>query len=108
MGSQPKVVVERSEHYRTIIVSGAFGGHGPGFIEAIIYTDEPVADEALASVTPLPDKIYVKRVIQCRLIFSPLQAKSFVQWLQYHIREYEKKFGEIKLPEEGERPGYIS
>ena len=107
----PKIIVEKSQHYRTIIVSGVFGGHRPGFFEAVIYTDELVADEALEHPMPKANKIYIKRTVQCRLLMNPFQAKSFAQWLVNHIKEYEKEFGEIKLPKQPsteKTPSYIA
>ena len=47
-----RIDVVRDDSYRTIVVNGVFGGHRPGFFEAIIYTDEMVADEALSSMPP--------------------------------------------------------
>jgi len=106
----PKIEVEKDPQYKTIIVSGVFGGHRPGFFEAVIYTDEIVADEALKSIPPDARKIYVKRVIKCRLLMDPFQAKSFAEWLMRHVKEYEKKFGEIKIPKKAtsEKPSYIT
>jgi len=92
----PKFKKEISPHYRTIVVSGVFGGHRPGWFEMIIFTDEidpESLDPALSG-----SRVVVKRTFQCRLILDPIQAKSLLQWLTYHVKEYEKKFGEIKMP----------
>jgi len=96
----PKVEIHKDEKYRTIIVSGVFGGHRPGFFEAILYTDELVADETLSTAVPSPEKAYLRRTLQCRLIMDSFQAKNFAQWLIYHVNEYEKLFGKIPAPEE--------
>lgn len=103
--------VERSPCYRTIVVSGVFGGHRPGFFEAIVYTDELMADRALESQPPDSSKVAVKRTIQCRLLMNPFQAKALLMWLKEHVEAYERKFGEIKLPEKPRRaegPGYMA
>jgi hypothetical protein len=94
------IQVEKHPDFRTIIVSGVFGGRRPGFFEAITYTDELVADEALT--TPVMDstKARGKRIIQCRLYFDPFAAKSVAQWLSGHVADYEKEFGPIKTPVE--------
>ena len=106
--SRPKIIeVKKHEHYRTIFVSGVYGGHRPGFFEAIIYTDELEAEEALSSLEITPSVVNIRRIIQCRLIFDPFQAKSFLEWLKRHVEEYEKKFGEIKLPKRAEEKGRI-
>ena len=106
-----KIDVVRDDSYRTIVVNGVFGGHRPGFFEAIIYTDEMVADEALSSMPPSPEKVKIRRILQCRLIMDPIQAKSLLNWLSNHISEYEKKFGRIPIPSEAKQEkkelGYI-
>ena len=96
----PKFVVQKDEHYRDIIVNGVYGGHRPGFFEALIYTEEIVADDALSSQPIDGKKIYIQRTLQCRLILDPVQAKSFAKWLKNHITAYEKTFGKIVMPEE--------
>jgi hypothetical protein len=96
------------------IVNGVFGGHRPGFFEAVVYTDEMMADEALSKAPPLSEKVKIRRILQCRLIMDPIQAKSLFNWLSNHIKEYEKLFGKIVLPSElpqvsrrKEEPSYI-
>ena len=96
----PKITIEKHEGYRTIFQSGVFGGHRPGFFEWVVYTDEMIADEALSTLPPDPNKVYIKRTLQCRIIVTPEQAKSMAEWLNNHIREYEKKFGKIITPKE--------
>jgi hypothetical protein len=96
----PKIVLERHEGYRTIIQSGAFGGHRPGFFEWIVYTDELVADDALGTIPPDSAKTYVKRTLQCRILVNPVEAKNLHRWLSQHISEYEKAFGKIVTPKE--------
>lgn len=95
----PKVVVERHESYRTIVENGIFGGPRPGFFEWIVYTDETVADDALAAI-PQPDisRVYIKRTLQCRIVTSPEEAKALAEWLNNNIKQYEKQFGKIRLP----------
>jgi hypothetical protein len=99
------IQVEKHPDFRTIIVSGVFGGHRPGYFEAITYTDELVADEALATPVTDPTKAHGKRTIQCRLYFDPLTAKSIAAWLNGHVADYEKEFGAIKTPAEPPQKG---
>ena len=56
----PTINVERDDEYKTIIVNGVFGGHRPGYFEAIVYSDEIVADEALGEIPPDNKKISFK------------------------------------------------
>ena len=71
----PKVVAEKHEVYRTIIVNGVYGGHRPGFFEAIVYTDEMIADEALSTIPEDATKVYIKRLLQCRLVMDLFKPK---------------------------------
>lgn len=97
---EPKVEVVKDPNYRTIIVNGVIGGHRPGFFEAIVYSEEMISEDALAKLRPEPSKIRVRRVLQCRLIIDPVQAKSLAKWLAQHVSEYEKTFGRIITPDE--------
>jgi len=96
----PKVTVEKHEGYRTIIESGIFGGHNAGFFDWVVYTDEVMVDDSLATIPPDSAKVYIKRTLQCRLHLNPFQAKIHAEWLSRHIAEYEKEFGEIVLSKE--------
>ncbi|MEM2926005.1 MAG: hypothetical protein QW220_06050 [Candidatus Bathyarchaeia archaeon] len=99
---EPKVEVAKDPNYRTILVNGLFGGHRPGFFEAIVYTDEMVAEDALATLRGDPSKVRIRRTLQCRLLMDPVQAKSIAKWLTGHIAEYERTFGKIPTPEEAQ------
>lgn len=104
MNSQPRkepvFVVDYSPDYGTINVDGFVGGNRPGFFEAIIFSEESMVDESLAGVFD-PANIKILRTLQTRLIINPIQAKSLQKWLNHHISEYEKHFGEIPDPEGG-------
>jgi len=98
--SGPKIEVSEDPNYRSVIVNGMFGGHRPGYFEAIVYTDELVGKEALSTLQLAPERAFVKRTIQCRLVFDPVTAKSIANWLNNHIKEYETVFGKIPSPED--------
>lgn len=98
--SLPKVETQKDPNYRTILTSGVFGGHRAGYFEAIIYTEELIADDALETAKISSDRAFIRRTQQCRLVMDPFQAKSFAEWLNRHIQEYEKKFGKIEMSEE--------
>jgi hypothetical protein len=98
--TQPRIEVIDDPDYRTIIVNGVFGGHKPGFLEAVVYTDEWVVKEALATLDAPLDKIYIKRTLKCRLVIDPFTAKSVADWLTTHIKQYEESFGKIEAPKD--------
>jgi hypothetical protein len=94
--------VEAKEHpnYRTIIVSGAYGGAKPMYFDVVLYSDEyrPIKD--LSTTKTANEKPIVNRTLECRLIIDPFQAKIFSQWLANHVNEYEKQYGRIPSAEE--------
>jgi len=94
----PKIEVVEDPQYCTIIVNGMFGGQRPGYFEAIVYTDELVAKEALGTVSLAPERAYIKRTIRCRLVLDPVTAKSIANWLNDHVKAYENTFGPIPSP----------
>jgi hypothetical protein len=81
-------------------VNGLFGGSRPGYFEAVAYTDELIAKDALTTVNLAPERAYIKRTMQCRLVFDPVTAKSILSWLQTQIEQYEKTFGKIPSAED--------
>ncbi len=101
---ESKIEAVRDPNYRTIIVNGVIGGHRPGFFEVIIYSEEMIAEDSLATLRPEPSKVRIRRTLQCRLIIDPVQAKSLAKWLTHHISEYEKTFGRIITPDEIKPP----
>src|SRR5438093_219540 len=80
--AMPKIEVFEDPGYKSINVSGIFGGQRPGYFEAILYTDQLEAKEALSSVNLIPERAYVRRTLQCRLIIDPVTAKSILGWFQ--------------------------
>lgn len=98
----PKIEMGEHPNYRTVNVSGVFGGHRPMFFEVIVHSDELKATEALAGAQYAPERSIIKRTLECRLLIDPYQAKLISKWLDNHVQEYEKKFGHIPSPEEVE------
>jgi hypothetical protein len=82
------------------MVNGIFGGFRPGYFEAIAYTDELIAKDALSTVNLAPERAYVKRTMQCRLVIDPVTTKSILSWLQDQVEQYEKTFGTIPSAED--------
>lgn len=93
----------KSDTYKTINVTGVFGGLRPGFFEVVVFSDEMKIEKALETNPPNPEKIAAKRTIECRLILNPFQAKSLSTWLQGIVEDYEKQFGEIRMITEVEK-----
>ena len=97
-GVPPKIETKYSDDYRTIIVSGIYGGHRPSFFELVVYHDEMLTHKALETI-PSDSKLNtIMRTIETSLYIDPIQAKSILKWLNQHVSDYEKQFGEIPEP----------
>ena len=98
--SIPEFKSKKHESYRTINVNGMFGGVRMGYIESIIYSEQSELTEALSSPQINPNKMEVERILECRLLWDPIQLKASALWLNQKVEEYEKLFGTIPSPEE--------
>lgn len=87
------VEITRSPEFRQIYAIGAIGGHSPYDFRIAFYNDSPKAImEGDKNVTVM------ERKIEAEIILSPLAAKELATWLNGHLQDYEKIFGEIKKP----------
>ena len=100
MSGMPVIESEESSGYRRILVAGVFGGARPGGVNALVYSERTDAVDSLKAPQPEPQRIVLKRTIECELLLDPLQLKSLHIWLGEKIREYETLFGRIPSPEE--------
>ena len=83
----------RSSEFKQIYAIGAIGGHSPYDFRIAFYNDSPKPQkEGGKNITVM------ERKIETEVILSPLAAKELARWLGEHIKDYEKKFGEIKRP----------
>ncbi len=87
------VEITRSQEFRQVYAIGASGGHSPYDFRSAFYNDSPKAImEGENQMTVM------ERKIEAEIILSPLAAKELATWLNSHIQDYEKLFGEIKKP----------
>ena len=100
MSGMPVIEAEESSEYRRIHVAGVFGGAKSGGVHALVYSERTDAVNALKTPQPAPQRIVLKRTIECELLLDPLQLKSLHIWLGEKIKEYERLFGRIPSPEE--------
>ena len=85
------VEITKSPDFKQIYAIGAIGGHSPYDFRIAFYNDSPrVKVEDGKQVTVM------ERVMSAEVIMSPAAAKEFVKWLNAHLSDYEKVFGEIK------------
>ncbi len=88
-----KVQTIKSPEFKQVYAIGAIGGHSPYDFRIAFYNDSPKASaEDGKNVT------IMERKIDTEIILSPLAAKELANWLNEHIKDYEKLFGEIKRP----------
>ena len=97
--AKAKIDVVYDPNYRTIVVNGLVGRPIPGFLEAMIYTDESVVDEVLKG-NSLEGNARIKRVVQCRLVIPISAAKIIAKWFDDWVKEYDAKTGEFRPSEE--------
>jgi hypothetical protein len=85
------VEITRSTEFRQVYAIGAIGGHSPYDFRIAFYNDSPKAllegDKQIS---------VMERKIETEIILSPLAAKELAGWLNTHLNDYEKLFGEIK------------
>ncbi len=90
------VETTRSSEFKQIYAIGAIGGHSPYDFRIAFYNDSPkIQRDGNKNITVM------ERKIEMEIILSPLAAKELARWLEEHIKDYEKKFGEIKRPGAG-------
>jgi hypothetical protein len=85
--------INRSPEFKQVYAIGAIGGHSPYDFRIAFYNDSPNA-----LMEPGKQVTVMEREIKAEVILSPLAAKELVTWLDSHIKDYEKIFGEIKKP----------
>jgi len=87
------IEVVRSPDFKQVYAIGAIGGHSPYDFRIAFYNDSPKGlFESGKQITVM------ERLIGTEVILSPLAAKELATWLNAHIADYEKMFGEIKKP----------
>lgn len=96
----PEIESEYSSGYKRIAVAGIFGGTRPFGVEAVLYSERMDVKKTLETQPLEPNRITIKRIIECELHIDPMQMKSMHKWLDAKIKEYEKMFGPIPSPEE--------
>ncbi len=89
--------------FKRIIVAGVFGTVQPLDLEIAIYSEERKIDRVITTEPMSTKRMMLKRIVECELIFDPMQIKTFHKWLGNKIEEYENVFGHIPSPEELQR-----
>jgi len=92
LAMEVSVEITRSPDFKQVYAIGAIGGHSPYDFRIAFYNDSPKALEGDKNMTVM------ERRIETEIILSPLAAKELSAWLNGHLQDYEKLFGEIKRP----------
>ena len=103
--SSSNIVFEdsKSEQYKSIYITGFFGGMNPADAQVIFYLDrlEPETSNNPPGRMKLKK---IKRELQIEVHMTPLQFKALSDWMNQRIADYEKKLGpitpKIKIKEE--------
>ncbi|MGB9728931.1 MAG: DUF3467 domain-containing protein [Thermoprotei archaeon] len=92
--SIPRFETKRAADYKVVHVSGVVGGINPNEGTIIVFVDKLVPKTNPDGTMAIDS---IERELIMELKMSPLQFKSIAEWMQMHIKEYEKMFGEIKM-----------
>lgn len=101
----PEFEVEESEDYREIHVDGVFGGLNPSGAKVVLLTDKQKPKMKRGGKPGQMELDKIVRETQAELHMSPIQFKSVVKWMTQKLKQYEDRFGEIKLEKEGKGEG---
>jgi hypothetical protein len=77
-----------------IYATGAFGGYTPTDFRVMLFSEEPLQQDAITTTRDLG----IKRDVQAELILAPLAAKIIAQWLTKKVEDFEKNVGPIPSP----------
>jgi len=93
--SLPRFETKRSPEFKVYHVSGTMIGLNPNEGTIIIFQDK-IVPKTNPDGSMVIDVI--EREILAELKMSPVQFKRLAQIMDLHVKEYEKVFGEIKIP----------
>ncbi len=91
----PRFETKESEGYKTVHATGAIGTLNPGEGSIIFFVDR-IVPSTNPDGTMSVEKIVRELLIEIKL--SPLQFKALANMMIAKVREYEQRFGEIKMP----------
>ena len=91
---QPKVVMrtEYANTYKQIPISAFFSSITDKGFEITAYVEE---EDHTPPEPPQPNTVYVRRIIETRLVISAIQMKQFHELLGKQIAGYEQVYGKI-------------
>lgn len=96
----PQVKVQEHPNFRTITVGGLYGLLNGAHYEIYLYSqyfDPGKPLETFDSSFTYPNRY--NRILECRLLIDPINAKSIARWLTEKVNEYEEQFGNIPSTE---------
>jgi hypothetical protein len=99
--SLPRFETKKAPDYKVYHISGAMVGLNPNEGTIIIFQDK-IVPKTNPDGSMVIDTI--EREIIAELKMSPVQFKSLAQIMDFHVKEYEKMFGEIKIPSFQKQP----
>lgn len=100
----PKFEDIKSPDFKSIYVSGVFGGLDPNEGRMLFFLDHL---EPKTMNEPVPGAQKVEKIVRELLIevhMSPTQFKSIVLWMNEHIKRYEDAYGLIPMAPKGKGP----
>ncbi len=101
--------VKKAEDFRSISIDGVFGGVSSQGAKILVIHSSYKPKARREGGLELED---IEHTIEVELDFDPVQLKKTIIFLQKKLKEFEEKYGEIKIQKEKEKEekqaiGYI-
>jgi len=87
----PPIEILKDQDYKVIHVNGVFGGLDPIEGRMIFYVD--ILEPEIDLDRSIHGAMKVKKIIRKLLVdvrMSPVQFKSIAEWMQSHVKQFEK------------------
>lgn len=100
MSEQPDITVRESDCYREIIPTGQITNLGYDGLRLTVLHDSFNLQDAVKGNQIKVSKATINRNIECTIILTPVQLKTWAIIFNDELQKYEKFFGIILSPEE--------
>ncbi|MEW5996666.1 MAG: DUF3467 domain-containing protein [Candidatus Micrarchaeota archaeon] len=95
----PKIVHCRDRDFRTVYATGALGGFDSQGAFHMIFYVPGVKPETLQEKKG-GEVVEVTHMV--KIVVTPATLKQLSDWLAKNVQMFEKQFGEVEVPKEGE------
>lgn len=97
----PKIVHCRDKDFMSVYATGALGGFDSQGAFHMIFYMPAVKPETLSGGK---EKEVVEVTHLVKVVVTPATLKQLADWLSKNVQAFEKQFGKLEMPQEGEAP----